>query len=184
VARDQLVCFQEQSSRTKRLEWRSARGSEHEVRDEARRLPSTSSAACAIGHEEHGAVGGLEDHEAILARRAGLEEDRSDLEVRHRADLVPGAQRPQRDRNTGTRHPTPTLSTDAGTMLPVTPAPAPPFSRDDLEEALRALASTIAKCEKVMPKLRPGTSQHTLLTRRLKALRIASTLIQRELDAP
>ncbi|MCE9572536.1 MAG: hypothetical protein K8W52_05220 [Deltaproteobacteria bacterium] len=57
------------------------------------------------------------------------------------------------------------------------------FSRDDLQEALRAIASTISKCEKVQPKLRPGTSQHTLLARRIKALRIASALIERELGA-
>lgn len=56
------------------------------------------------------------------------------------------------------------------------------FSREDLEEALRAVASTISKCEKVQPKLKPGTSQHTLLARRIKALHIASTLIKRELD--
>ncbi len=56
------------------------------------------------------------------------------------------------------------------------------FSKEDLEEALRAIASTISKCEKVEPKLKQGTSQHTLLTRRIKALHVASTLIQRELD--
>lgn len=56
------------------------------------------------------------------------------------------------------------------------------FTKEDLEEALRAIASTISKCEKVQPKLRPGTSQHTLLVRRIKALYIASALIKRELD--
>lgn len=58
---------------------------------------------------------------------------------------------------------------------------AEPFAKDDLEEALRAIVSTIGKCEKVQPKLRPGTSQHTLLVRRIKALRIAAALIEREL---
>ena len=57
------------------------------------------------------------------------------------------------------------------------------FTKEELEEALRAISSTISKCEKVYPKLRPGTSQHTLLTRRIKALHVASTLIKRELDA-
>jgi hypothetical protein len=57
------------------------------------------------------------------------------------------------------------------------------FSKEELEEALRAIASTISKCEKARPKLKRGTSQHTLLTRRIKALRVASVLIQRELDA-
>jgi len=47
----------------------------------------------------------------------------------------------------------------------------------------RAIASTISKCEKVQPKLRQGTAQHTLLVRRIKALYIASALIKRELGA-
>ncbi|CAH8707036.1 hypothetical protein M5W83_02790 [Paenibacillus thiaminolyticus] len=55
------------------------------------------------------------------------------------------------------------------------------FTKDELEEALRAIDSTISKCEKVQPKLKPGTSQHTLLIRRIKALYIASALIKREL---
>lgn len=55
------------------------------------------------------------------------------------------------------------------------------LTKQDLEEALRAIASTISKCEKVQPKLKQGTSQHTLLTRRIRALYIASALIQREL---
>jgi hypothetical protein len=41
-------------------------------------------------------------------------------------------------------------------------------SEDDLAEALRALDSTIAKCRKALPKLKPGTASHTLLTRRIK----------------
>lgn len=57
------------------------------------------------------------------------------------------------------------------------------FSRAELEEALRAISSTISKCEKVLPKLAPGSSQHTLLVRRIKALVIASSLIERELGA-
>jgi hypothetical protein len=56
------------------------------------------------------------------------------------------------------------------------------LTKEDLEEALRAIVSTISKCEKVQPKLKPGTSQHTLLTRRIKALHVAAVLIQRELD--
>ncbi len=50
-------------------------------------------------------------------------------------------------------------------------------------EALRALSSTINKCEKVMPKLKPGTAQHSLLTSRIKAVQIANILIMRELDS-
>jgi len=60
---------------------------------------------------------------------------------------------------------------------------AEPFAKRDLEEALRALASRIRKCEKVQPKLKPGSSQHTLLVRRIEALRIACVSLERELDA-
>lgn len=56
------------------------------------------------------------------------------------------------------------------------------FTKEELEESLRAITSTISKCEKVQPKLRQGTSQHTLLVRRIKALSIASTLIMLELE--
>lgn len=55
------------------------------------------------------------------------------------------------------------------------------YTNEELTEALRAIASTIGKCEKVQPKLKEGTPQHTLLIRRIKALRIASALIEREL---
>jgi hypothetical protein len=56
------------------------------------------------------------------------------------------------------------------------------FTQEELAEALRAITSTIRKCEKVLPKLKPGTSQNTLLTRRIKALHIASSLIAREME--
>ena len=55
------------------------------------------------------------------------------------------------------------------------------FTKEELEEALRAIDSTISKCEKIQPKLKQGTSQHTLLIRRIKALYIASALIKREI---
>lgn len=56
------------------------------------------------------------------------------------------------------------------------------YTREELEEALRAIASTISKCEKVLPKLKQGTSQHTLLIRRIKAFNIAVSLINKELE--
>jgi hypothetical protein len=56
------------------------------------------------------------------------------------------------------------------------------FTKEELEEALRAITSMISKCEKVQPKLKQGTSQHTLLIRRIKALYIASSLIKREFN--
>ena len=56
------------------------------------------------------------------------------------------------------------------------------YTKEELEEALRAIASTISKCEKVQPKLKQGTSQYTLLERRIKALNISAELIKRELE--
>jgi len=53
---------------------------------------------------------------------------------------------------------------------------------DDLQEALRAVASMISKTEKAQAKFSPGTSQHTLQRNRLKALRKAEALIKVELD--
>jgi hypothetical protein len=55
------------------------------------------------------------------------------------------------------------------------------YSKPELQEALRSIASTIAKCEKVLPKLNLGTSQHTLLTRRIRSFQIASALIAQAL---
>lgn len=58
------------------------------------------------------------------------------------------------------------------------------FTEQDLREALRAIASTIGKCEKALEKLETqdrGVSQRTLLKNRIKALKIALVLITREL---
>lgn len=57
------------------------------------------------------------------------------------------------------------------------------FARHELEEALVAIDSTISKCEKAQAKLKPGTAQHTLLVRRIRALNVASVLIRRELES-
>lgn len=54
--------------------------------------------------------------------------------------------------------------------------------RSDLQEALEACASMIGRTEKSYARFAPGTSQHTLLRNRLKALRIAEALIRQELD--
>ena len=56
------------------------------------------------------------------------------------------------------------------------------FTRDDLQEALGALASMISKAEKAQAKFSPGTSQHTLQRNRLTALRTAEALMKVELD--
>jgi hypothetical protein len=56
------------------------------------------------------------------------------------------------------------------------------YSKEELEEALRAITSLISKCEKAQEKLTQGTSQWTLLKNRIKALRISSTLISKALE--
>lgn len=54
------------------------------------------------------------------------------------------------------------------------------YSKQELEEAHRALLSTLHKCEKMdMDKL--GKSQQTLLERRIAALKLALSLISQEL---
>lgn len=56
------------------------------------------------------------------------------------------------------------------------------YTTEELQEALRAVSSTIAKIEKVRTKPTLGPSQRTLIERRLKALQIASDLISREIE--
>ena len=55
------------------------------------------------------------------------------------------------------------------------------YSKADLDEARRALLSTLGKCKKAMPKLAVGSAQQILLVRRIDALRIAIDLIKREM---
>ena len=57
-----------------------------------------------------------------------------------------------------------------------------PDNQHDLREALRAIESTLNKCEKAQAKLREGTSQHTLIKRRIEAFRIASMLIKEKIE--
>jgi len=60
--------------------------------------------------------------------------------------------------------------------------PMEEYTKQDLEEALRAIASTLHKCEKAFEKLREGTPQHTLAKNRIKALRISINLINKALE--
>jgi hypothetical protein len=55
------------------------------------------------------------------------------------------------------------------------------FTPDDLRQALGALASMIGRTEGAISKFSPGTSQHTLLRNRLKALRMAESLTRTRL---
>ena len=46
-----------------------------------------------------------------------------------------------------------------------------------MDEALQIVSSAIGRCEKAQPKFAKGTSQHTLLKNRIKALYISESLI-------
>ncbi|EGT3617686.1 hypothetical protein FHH43_15885, partial [Clostridium perfringens] len=54
------------------------------------------------------------------------------------------------------------------------------YTREELKDALQVVSSTISRCEKMQPKFAEGTSQHTLLKNRLKALYISKSLITNE----
>jgi hypothetical protein len=51
------------------------------------------------------------------------------------------------------------------------------YTREEMAEALKVVFSTISSCEKMQPKFAEGTSQHTLLKNRTKALYISKLLI-------
>lgn len=53
-------------------------------------------------------------------------------------------------------------------------------SKDELDEARKLVSSTISKCEKMLPKFEEGTSQHSLLKNRIKALYISKSLLEGE----
>lgn len=54
------------------------------------------------------------------------------------------------------------------------------YTKEELLEALQVVSSTISKCEKIQPKFAKGTSQHTLLKNRIKAMYISKSLITGE----
>ncbi|MCR1897442.1 hypothetical protein NSA47_00365 [Irregularibacter muris] len=51
------------------------------------------------------------------------------------------------------------------------------FSKEELEKAISLLSSTIINCEKMQLKFSEGTSQHSLLKNRIKALYISKALL-------
>ncbi|MEA4938524.1 MAG: hypothetical protein VB091_02920 [Christensenella sp.] len=55
------------------------------------------------------------------------------------------------------------------------------FGKEELAQAQAAYANMIARVEKILPKFAPGTPQHTLAVRRIRAFEIAEHLIQVEL---
>ena len=56
------------------------------------------------------------------------------------------------------------------------------YTKEELEEALKSITSTVGKCEKEMLKLKENSAQHTLLSRRIKAFRISVELIEKALS--
>ena len=57
------------------------------------------------------------------------------------------------------------------------------YTENELEEALRAITSTLRKSEKSLGKLQAGTGQHTTLERGNKAYTIAIDLIKSESES-
>ncbi len=54
------------------------------------------------------------------------------------------------------------------------------YTSEELEQALQIVSSAISRCEKIQPKFTEGTSQHTLLKNRIKAMYISKSLITDE----
>lgn len=54
------------------------------------------------------------------------------------------------------------------------------YTKKEFEESLKVVSSTIINCEKSQLKFKNGTSQHTLLKNRIKALYISKSLIRNE----
>lgn len=52
------------------------------------------------------------------------------------------------------------------------------YSQQELAATLRFISSTITNCEKMQLKFSEGTSQHSLLKNRIKALYISKALIE------
>jgi molybdopterin-binding protein len=54
------------------------------------------------------------------------------------------------------------------------------YTREDIEAALLIVSSVISRCEKAQLKFAEGTSQHTLLKNRIKALYISKSLLSND----
>lgn len=70
----------------------------------------------------------------------------------------------------------------ASALMTEEPLPEPDFTAAELQAALDAFASMVARTEKAFGKFTPGTSQHSLQRNRLEALRVAGAVIQAKLD--
>lgn len=56
------------------------------------------------------------------------------------------------------------------------------YSQNELDTTVRFISSTISKCEKMQLKFSEGTSQHSLLKNRIKALYISKALIENDIN--
>lgn len=56
------------------------------------------------------------------------------------------------------------------------------YSKQELDAAVKFISSTISKCEKMQLKFAEGTSQHSLLKNRIKALYISKALIENDIN--
>lgn len=54
------------------------------------------------------------------------------------------------------------------------------YSQEELADAIQLISSTIINCEKMLVKFLEGTSQHSLLKNRIRALHIAKALIKND----
>ena len=52
------------------------------------------------------------------------------------------------------------------------------YTQEEYSEALHVVASSISNCRKIQPKFAEGTSQHSLLKNRIKALSVSQSLIE------
>jgi two-component sensor histidine kinase len=51
------------------------------------------------------------------------------------------------------------------------------MTEQEQADALKAVISVIARCQRAQPKFAPGTSQYTLLKNRIQAMKIAQALL-------
>jgi len=57
------------------------------------------------------------------------------------------------------------------------------YTSEELESTQKVVSSVIKRCEKAQLKFTEGTSQHTLLKNRLKAMYISKSLLTDEIDS-
>lgn len=57
------------------------------------------------------------------------------------------------------------------------------YTTEEMDGALKAVATATARVERVLPKLKPGSPQHTLALRRVQAFGIAAQLMEKEEQA-